>query len=181
MPAPVAGLDPKRVADILITGCSGGGKSTLLDELERRGHTVVREPGRRLIGAGITPWGDLRGFLDAAADMARADLGWHEDATRSVFYDRGLIDALAGLERDGGPTVGEALGADRPYAGEVFLAPPWPEIYAQDLTRRHDFDAAISEYEHLARLLPALGYEPVELPRISVAERAQFVLDTVGA
>ena len=169
------------MADILITGCSGGGKSTLLEELERRGHTVVREPGQRLIAAGIAPWADLRSFLTAAADMARADLGWHAEFSPPVFYDRGLIDALAGLERDGGPTVGEALGADRPYAGGVFLAPPWPEIYAQDLTRRHDFDAAIAEYEHLARLLPALGYESVELPRISVAERAQFVLDAVGA
>ena len=130
------------MADILITGCSGGGKSTLLDELERRGHTVVREPGRRLIAAGITPWGDLRGFLTAAADMARADLGWHAEATRPVFYDRGLIDALAGLERDEGPLVVEVLGAYRPYGGGVFLAPPWPEIYAQgdpaDLLLRAD-------------------------------------------
>ena len=83
------------MADILITGCSGGGKSTLLEELERRGQTVAHEPGRRLIAAGVTPWGDLRGFLTAATYMARADLGWHEDVARPVFYDRGLIDALA--------------------------------------------------------------------------------------
>ncbi|MDG5751783.1 AAA family ATPase [Qipengyuania sp. XHP0211] len=169
------------MADILITGCSGGGKSTLLDELDRRGYTVVHEPGRRLIGAGITPWGDLRGFLTAAADMARADLGWHEHVARPVFYDRGLIDALAGLERDGGPTVSEALGADRPYACGVFLAPPWPQIYAQDSMRRHDFEAAVVEYEHLALLLPALGYEPVELPLVSVGERADFVLANLPA
>ena len=169
------------MVDILITGCSGGGKSTLLDELERRGHAVVREPGRRLIAAGITPWGDLPGFLTAIADMARADLGWHADATRPVFYDRGLIDALAGLERNGGPTVSEALGADRPYAGGVFLAPPWPEIYAQDSMRRHDFDAAGAEYDHLASLLPALGYQPVKLPFASVEKRADFVLASLTA
>lgn len=164
------------MAAILITGCSGGGKSTLLNELERRGHAVVHEPGRRLIAAGIAPWGDLRGFLTAAVDMARADLGWHTGATRPVFYDRGLVDALAGLEREGGSTVAEALGADRPYCDRVFLAPPWREIYVQDPMRRHDFDAALAEYEHLASLLPALGYEPVELPFVSVAERADFVL-----
>jgi hypothetical protein len=32
---------------VLITGCSGGGKSTLLAELRARGHPVVEEPGRR--------------------------------------------------------------------------------------------------------------------------------------
>ena len=107
--------------------------------------------------------GDLPGFLTAAANMARADPGWHEGITGPVFYDRGLIDALAGLEREAGQTVADVLGADRPYAGGVFLAPPWPEIFAQDSMRQHGFGAAVAEYDHLAYLLPALGYEPVEL------------------
>ena len=98
-----------------------------------------------------------------------------------MFYDRGLIDALAGLERDGGPMAAEALGSDRPYCSRVFLAPPWSEIYAQDSMRRHDFDAAVVEYEHLALLLPALGYEPVELPLVSVEKRADFVLANLPA
>ncbi|MCL2892590.1 AAA family ATPase [Brenneria tiliae] len=34
---------------VIISGCSGGGKSTLLTELKRRGHAVVEEPGRRII------------------------------------------------------------------------------------------------------------------------------------
>ena len=164
------------MADILITGCSGGGKSTLLDELARRGHRTVPEPGRRLIARGITPWDEPRAFLLAAAELAQADLAAHHDAHRPVFYDRGLIDALAGLERLGGPTTDAALAGRRPYAGGVFLAPPWPEIFVQDAMRRHDRTAAEAEYAHLAQLLPRLGYRPVELPRTGVAERADFVL-----
>ncbi|WP_409999599.1 AAA family ATPase [Rhizobium leguminosarum] len=34
---------------VLISGCSGGGKSTLLAELAARGHAVVEEPGRRIV------------------------------------------------------------------------------------------------------------------------------------
>lgn len=34
---------------VVISGCSGGGKSTLLAELSRRGHTVVEEPGMRIV------------------------------------------------------------------------------------------------------------------------------------
>ena len=34
---------------VVITGCSGGGKSTLLDELGRRGHATIEEPGRRIV------------------------------------------------------------------------------------------------------------------------------------
>ncbi|MDG5747916.1 AAA family ATPase [Qipengyuania sp. XHP0207] len=169
------------MVDILVTGCSGGGKSTLLEELELRGHAVVREPGRRLIAAGITPWADMSGFLAAAVDMARADLGWHAASTGPVFYDRGLIDALAGLERLGGDAVGTVLGNERPYSGGVFLAPPWPDLFAQDEARRHSLAEAISEYEHLASLLPVLGYRPIELPRAPVAERADFILDALDA
>ncbi|MEW6315305.1 MAG: AAA family ATPase, partial [Pseudomonadota bacterium] len=34
---------------VVISGCSGGGKSTLLEALRRRGYAVVEEPGRRVI------------------------------------------------------------------------------------------------------------------------------------
>jgi predicted ATPase len=45
---------------VVISGCSGGGKSTLLAELGRRGHTVIEEPGRRIVieemnGGGSVP------------------------------------------------------------------------------------------------------------------------------
>ena len=164
------------MADILITGCSGGGKSSLLEELARRGYSTVPEPGRRLIAKGITPWDDPRAFLLAAAELARADLAKHHDEEGPVFYDRGLIDALAGLERLGERETAEALGLERPYGGGVFLAPPWPEIYRADSMRRHDLDAAQAEYAHLSGLLPSLGYTPLELPRLPIAERADFVV-----
>jgi hypothetical protein len=34
---------------VLISGCSGGGKSMLLIELGRRGYATVEEPGRRIV------------------------------------------------------------------------------------------------------------------------------------
>jgi len=34
---------------IVISGCSSGGKSTLVAELRRRGHAAVEEPGRRIV------------------------------------------------------------------------------------------------------------------------------------
>lgn len=164
------------MADILITGCSGGGKTTLVEELAARGLRTVAEPGRRLIARGITPWDDLGEFLTEAVAMSRADLARHAGIPDPVFYDRGLIDALAGLERTNGAAVANALGEQRPYAGGVFLAPPWPEIYAEDSMRRHGLDAARNEHEHLAELLPRLGYSPFTLPELPVGDRADFVL-----
>jgi predicted ATPase len=62
----------------------------------------------------------------------------------------------------------------------VFLAPPWPEIYAADAERRHDMAAAVAEYHRLAAAYPALGYRVTVLPRVSVAERADRILAALG-
>jgi predicted ATPase len=64
---------------VVISGCSGGGKSTLLAELGRCGHTVVDEPGRRIVveemkgGGSALPWVDAAAFARRAIAMALAD------------------------------------------------------------------------------------------------------------
>lgn len=64
---------------VVISGCSGGGKSSLLAELKARGHRVVEEAGRRIIaaetaaGGTALPWIDLAAFLRRAIGIAIAD------------------------------------------------------------------------------------------------------------
>jgi predicted ATPase len=64
---------------VTISGCSGGGKSTLLSELQRRGHTIVEEPGRRIVvqelgsGGRALPWVDPTAFARRAMDVLLAD------------------------------------------------------------------------------------------------------------
>ena len=167
---------------IVLSGCSGGGKSTLLEELSRRGHATVEEPGRRIVqeelarGGAALPWHDLAAFARRAIVMALADREAMRDHPGPVFFDRGLIDAAAVLEAHSGEPVLAPLAAQHRYNARVFLTPPWPEIYGSDPERRHRFEAACAEYERLERTYPALGYETVILPKVSVAERADFVL-----
>src|SRR5690606_580622 len=119
---------------VVISGCSGGGKSTLLGELRRRGHATVAEPGRRIIaeqirqGGNALPWTDLAAFLREALCVAAMDLEGAARDAGPVFFDRGLIDAAAALQRLFGVPLSESLGESRPYGRLVFLAPPWPDI-----------------------------------------------------
>jgi predicted ATPase len=46
-----------------------------------------------------------------------------------------------------------------------------------DAERKHGFDAAVAEYDRLLQVYPDLGYEVTILPKVSVSERADFVLD----
>jgi predicted ATPase len=166
---------------VILSGCSGGGKSTLLDELARRGHATVPEPGRRIAaeqlreGGTALPWVDPVGFLQRALVLAQAD----HDAQAAkdwVFFDRGVIDAVAGLHHFIGEPDPAAMARRYRYHRKVFLVPPWPEIHVTDAERRHGMDEAIAEYDRLTATYPALGYEVVVLPRVSVPERADIVL-----
>ena len=166
---------------VVISGCSSGGKSTLLTELGRRGHTVVEEPGRRIVqqelqsGGTALPWLDAEAFIRRAMAMALADRAAVAAHAGLVFFDRGLIDAAAGVERlTGEPALAPLRDAHR-YHHRVFLTPPWPEIYVTDPERRHGLAEAEAEYVNLLQVYPALGYELVILPKTSVAERADFV------
>jgi predicted ATPase len=177
---------------VVVSGCSGGGKSTLVAELARRGHATVAEPGRRIVaresasGGAALPWVDLAAFARAAIALALADRaalmteeGWVPGAG-PVFFDRGLIDAAAALEHATGERVLEPLAAAHRYNPLVFMTPPWPEIYARDPERRHGFQEARAEYERLVAAYPAHGYEVVTVPRTCVAARADFVLERLG-
>lgn len=167
---------------VVISGCSGGGKSSLLSELRRRGHSVVDEPGRRIVqeerqtGGLALPWIDLAAFACRAVDTAIADLEAARMKSGWVFFDRGAVDAACALEHVTGNPVLERLGSLYRYHPTVFLAPPWPQIYVVEPERRHGFDAAVAEFERLERAYPMLGYRVVVLPKQSVGERADFVL-----
>jgi predicted ATPase len=168
---------------VVISGCSGGGKSTLLAELGRRGHAVVEEPGRRIVkeelesGGRALPWVDGPAFARRAVALALADRAAAEARRGRVLFDRGMVDAASSLQHMTGEPALEMLARPHPYHRRVFLTPPWPEIYGTDPERRHGLDAALEEYERLLKDYPALGYEVVVLPKITVVERADFVLD----
>lgn len=167
---------------VVVSGCSGGGKSTLVAALARRGVAIVPEPGRRIVaeeraaGGTALPWMDAVGFARRLVAVARADLAAAQSRPGLVVFDRGLVDAAAALAQLAGVPVEETLGAARPYEPRVFLAPPWPEIYAGDAGRRHGFADAVAEFERLQALYPRLGYVPELLPKIAIEARADVVL-----
>lgn len=171
---------------VVISGCSGGGKSTLLAELSRRGHAIVEEPGRRIVQEEVSrngtalPWIDAAAFLRRAIAMSLADRTAVAASDGWVFFDRGLVDAAAGLEHLTGEKVLAPLAEVHRYYHGVFLAPPWPEIFRADAERRHNFESAEAEYLRLLQTYEFLGYEVFLLPKVAVNERADFILNILA-
>lgn len=129
-------------------------------------------------GGNALPWTDMETFLRRTLDLAMAD----QDAARAVqgpvFFDRGVVDALVALQHLTGEAP-DALAGRYRYAGTIFLAPPWPEIFVTDTARRHELTEAEAEYDRLLTACPVLGYRTVLLPKAPVEARADFLLSTL--
>ena len=85
----------------LLSGCSGGGKSTLLAALQEQGHLAFEEPGRQVVkaqmlidGPGL-PWRDQALFAELCVFCAVEQMETAAGSTGPVFFDRGIVDAVA--------------------------------------------------------------------------------------
>jgi predicted ATPase len=174
---------------VVISGCSGGGKSALLAELSHRGHAVVEEPGRRIVqdelqrGGSALPWLNPIDFARLALATAITDYGSQAAGVWQggwVFFDRGILDAAAAIQYLTGERALATIEQTYRYHRRVFVTPPWPELYSTDDERRHGFDAALGEYARLLEVYPSLGYEVYALPTVGISERADHVLKMLG-
>jgi predicted ATPase len=166
---------------VVISGCSGGGKSTLLSELVRRGYSIVLEPGRQIvkeqhaIDGDALPWTNPQKFLDLALSRYLYQFNSQEQTDQFIFFDRGIIDAVQ-LDFHQPKYFQNAANNFR-YNRLVFLVPPWPEIFANDAERKHDFESAVKEFDELLIKYKNFGYETVLIPKVSVKERVDFILE----
>lgn len=169
---------------IVISGCSGGGKSTLLAELANRGYSIVWEPGRQIVKEQLAidgdalPWTNIDKFLDLALSRYLFQFNSQDAQQQFVFFDRGIIDAVQ--LHDTQSKYFQNTAEKFRYNRLVFLVPPWEEIFAKDTERQHDFKAAKKEFDELLIKYKKFGYETILLPKASVQERADFILETLN-
>ncbi len=171
-----------------LTGCSSSGKSTLLEELARRGVTCVPEAGRQVVreeqarGGDGLPWINPLRFRDLIFEKSVADFHAHETHEGPVLFDRSFIEAIAcsvGLNIEP-PAAHLKAAQDLRFNLKVFVTPPWEEIFTNDAERKTTFERACAEYEMTNGIYETFGYTLFEVPRTSVEERVQFVLERVS-
>jgi predicted ATPase len=173
---------------VAISGCSGGGKSSLLAELERRGFRTFAEPGRQIvkeqtaIGGDALPYVNDRAFGELCIARTMNRMIEAADAKDYVFFDRGLIDPIAYFDHAGLDVPAHWTRAAEIFRfnAKIFLVPPWPEIFANDSERKHSFDEALAQYRTLPLTYERFGYTPVIVPKAPVSDRADFILRTLS-
>ncbi|WP_215406422.1 AAA family ATPase [Vibrio gigantis] len=170
---------------IIITGGPGAGKTTLINALADAGYPTFAESSRQLIEQqsqledGILPWVNLPGF----AELCLGVMGEQKDQANQhpiAFLDRAIPDicgylAQAKLEIDA--TYQEA---SQGYHPQVLFCRPEASIYVQDEVRPYPFEEALEIHHALVNVYQDLGYDVVEVPFMSIAERVKYVESHLG-
>ncbi|MCP1290250.1 AAA family ATPase [Chromobacterium sp. S0633] len=170
---------------LVLTGGPGAGKTALLEALRDAGFSVMDEAGRAviqdqaLIGGRALPWVDPGAFAEAMLAWELRSLRLAEGLPGPVFFDRGLPDVLGYLDLQGLPIPAHMQAAAErfPYHRQVFLLPPWREIFIQDQERKQGFAEAERTCAAMERTYRRLAYQIIEVPPAPLAQRLRFVIE----
>jgi predicted ATPase len=157
----------------------------LIEAFRSRGYTCSTEAGRAIIQDQVRingtalPWHNRLLFAELMLQWEMRSYHLAEQSSGPVFLDRGVPDVLGYLRLIGLPAphhVQKAATEFR-YHRRVFIAPPWKEIFQQDVERKQDFKEAERTYGALFATYKDLGYELVEVPRVGVESRVKYILN----
>ncbi len=171
----------------VLTGGPGVGKTSLINELQRRSYPVVPEIARELIkeqeqsGGLALPWKDRESYKELMFERSLNSFkqaAKHFSGKQAVFFDRGFLDSLAYARLIQSPQTDHLEEAAQRflYHPSVFILPPWPEIYTQDQERKQNWEEVIATHQQMMKTYEQVGYQLIEVPRIAVSERADFIL-----
>lgn len=170
---------------IILTGAPGTGKTTISHLLKRQGYPVLPEMARALIkeqqelDSDILPWKDHKAFGEVLFRKQVAQFHQAQEGL-TTFFDRGIPDNLGYLRRD--KIQNKALEKEAEqyqYFPKVFLTPPWEDIYNQDNERWEDFELMLQIHDALMDIYQHFKYQIIEVPRISPANRLDFILEHI--
>lgn len=176
---------------IVISGCSGGGKSTLLSELANMGYSIVPEIGREVVKDQLNidgtalPWKDAKSFCEL---LIKKSIDAYHQANQMyhvkhevIFFDRSFIDGISWYQSQNYPDNDKYnyFINELKFYSTVFMVPPWKEIFSQDEERKHTFEDAINEYNRLMIMYPKYGYQISIIPKTTVKERIDFLLSKI--
>ncbi|MFA4868265.1 MAG: AAA family ATPase [Pedobacter sp.] len=168
----------------IITGGPGGGKTTLINELQQKQINGIPEVAREIIkdqlknNGQALPWKNAKEYSKLMLSHSIRDYVKLLDTKDLYFFDRGIPDTYA-YERlmkfDDDENLNLIANKYR-YNKAVFILPPWEEIYIMDSERKQDFQLAKETYNMIKDTYERLNYDLIEVPCLAVSERADFIL-----
>ncbi|MHA6280899.1 AAA family ATPase [Salinimicrobium sp. CAU 1759] len=177
-----------KTRKIVITGGPGTGKTSVIEALEHHGYFCFHEVSREIIREAQKKGIDqlfLKDPLLFSELLLEGRIRQHKDAEKMtselVFLDRGVPDVVAYMNYFGNdyPPVFNRVCREYLYE-KVFILPPWKQIYTEDNERYESYEQAVEIHDELARSYASHGYNAIEVPQGTIAERTSFILEHLG-
>ena len=142
-----------------------------------------RGNGREIVSNPIVSVSDPKGFnmkiLNARIEQYRMT---REANEKTIFFDRGIPDILAYMDffRQTYDSVFNTACETMKY-DLVFLMPPWKEIHISDDERYESFEESVGIYHCIKRIYENFSFNPIIVPKRSIVDRVEFILDQINA
>lgn len=171
---------------VVITGAPSSGKTSVIDELAKRGYPIQTEVARDLIEECLRHGMSLKEIRDDThvqqlqSRILRYKTGREKslDTSKLVFADRGTPDSIVYFRR-AKLKVEDAVAASRLFHYRaVFMLDRLPLV--KDNVRTENDAEAEKIGAEIAADYAALGYELIRVPVMPIVERADFILRKLG-
>ena len=169
----------------VLTGGPCTGKTTLLEELGKRGFQIVPEVPRLVMkeeqskGGSILPWIDLPGFEKIVFER-QVEFESKLNDRPEAFLDRGIPDILSYHKVNSLAPPEELIrSAERNKYDGVFLLDKLP-FFENDPERKEDPEMAEKIHQTIRETYGELGYDVIDVPPLSIEERAKFIIEKLS-
>ncbi|MCX7548565.1 ATP-binding protein [Xanthomarina sp. F1114] len=172
---------------IVITGGPGTGKTSLINELTKRGYTCLEEISRQITldarKEGVEqlflsdPFLFSQRLLEGRVQQYKTALNLEN---KLVFLDRGVPDVLAYMDFAEETYPEEFISACKSCKyTQVYVLEPWQEIFISDSERYENFDQAVEIHEQLLNTYKKYHYNLINIPFDTVENRVDYLLETL--
>ncbi|TYP98710.1 putative ATPase [Tenacibaculum adriaticum] len=172
---------------IVFIGGPGTGKSTVLSEFQKLGHTCMPEISREVTLQAQKDGIDQLFLTHPLLFSEKLLLGREKqylDAekmnTDLIFFDRGIPSVHAYMRYFNTEFPSIFLEKSRFYKyTKIFQFLPWKEIYTSDNERYETFEQSVEISHHLNHAYTELGYHIIQVPFGAIDERCDFILNSL--
>lgn len=170
----------------IITGAPSTGKSSVIAELKARGYDCHEEIARQVIvenqenNTNVFPWVNMLEFSNEVFYRMKNML--HSiPKEKMCFLDRSIVD-LIGYMRFAGkepPLEYTEWICKARYSKKVFYMPIWKDIFENDVQRKESIEEAMEIDKNLRKAYLDLGFNLIEIPRSTINNRVDFIVDNM--
>lgn len=173
----------------IITGGPGSGKTSIINELAKRGYLIAPEAATDVIEEGLqqniqAPWMADDYHIKVSALIAKRQEGVRNSKETVAFFDRGHLDGITYilLQRRKLPqevvdyvqaTVDESF-----FEKKVFFIENL-EFYEQAPYRDENLEEALEKSRQIKQNYQALGYEVINIPPGTIEQRSEWIINQV--